>query len=149
MGELDDIARALAANPLPTVPCHNDLAPYNFIDDGDRLWIIDFEFSGNNDPCYDLGMIAGEASLDDDRAAMLCEAYFGVADPAMLARMRLHSTIAHIGWAVWASIQLRVSTRDIDFARIVKTYWDQARAMLDSEEFPRLMYTASEGRVSD
>ena len=50
MGELDAIAEALALNPLPTVPSHNDLAPYNFLDDGDRLWIIDFEFSGNNDP---------------------------------------------------------------------------------------------------
>ena len=62
--------------------------------------------------------------------------HFGVADPTLVARMRLHSTIAHIGWAVWASIQLRVSSREIDFARIREAYWDQARAMLDSEEFP-------------
>jgi thiamine kinase-like enzyme len=142
-------ARALAVLAMDSVPSHNDLSSDNIIDDGRRLWLIDFEYSGNNDPCYDIADLASQASLDDDRRAVLCEAYFGVADPALLARMRLHSTIADIGWAVWASIQLRVSSREIDFARIVKAFWDQARAMLDSEEFPRLMHAASGGRVSN
>jgi thiamine kinase-like enzyme len=148
MDRLRLAARALAVLATDTVPSHNDLSSDNIIDDGRRLWLLDFEYSGNNDPCYDIADLASQASLDDDRRAMLCEAYFGVADPALLARMRLHSTIADIGWAIWASIQLRVSTRDIDFARFVTRYWDQARAMLDSEEFPRLMHTASGGRVS-
>jgi thiamine kinase-like enzyme len=142
-------ARALAVLPMDSVPSHNDLSSDNIIDDGRRLWLIDFEYSGNNDRCYDIADLASQASLDDDRRALLCEAYFGVADPALLARMRLHSTIAHIGWAIWASIQRRVSSREIDFARYVKAYWDQARAMLDSEEFPRSMHAASGGRVSD
>ena len=142
-------ARALAVLAMDSVPAHNDLSSDNIIDDGRRLWLIDFEYSGNNDPCYDIADLASQASLDDDRRAMLCEAYFGVADPALLARMRLHSTIADIGWAVWASIQLRVSSREIDFARFVRAYWDQARAMLDSEEFARSMHAASGGRVSD
>ena len=93
-------------------------------------------------------MAYGSAPCDQRHRAEV-RWHFGVADPALVARMRLHSTIAHIGWAVWASIQLRVSSREIDFARIVKAYWDQARAMLDSEEFPRLMHAASGGRVSD
>ena len=147
MDRLRLAARALAVLATDSVPSHNDLSTDNIIDDGRRLWLIDFEYSGNNDPCYDIADLASQAGLDDDRRAMLCEAYFGVADPARLARMRLHSTIADIGWSVWASIQLRVSTRDIDFAGIVKAFWDQARAVLDSEEFPRLMHTASGGRV--
>ncbi|HEX7834932.1 MAG TPA: hypothetical protein VF479_05630, partial [Pseudolysinimonas sp.] len=99
--------------------------------------------------CYDIADLASQAGFDDDQRAVLCEAYFGVADPELLARMRLHATIADVGWALWASIQIRVSTRDIDFARYVTAFWDQARAVLDSEEFPRLMHTASGGRVSD
>lgn len=142
-------ARALAVLPMDSVPSHNDLSADNFIDDGRRLWIIDFEYSGNNDPCYDIADLASQSDLDDDRRAMLCEAYFGVADPALLARMRLHSTIANVGWAVWASIQLRVSPLEIDFAGIVRGFWDPARAMLDSEDFPRLMHSVSGGRVSD
>ncbi len=142
-------AEALAVFPMDSVPSHNDLSSDNLIDDGRRLWLIDFEYSGNNDPCYDIADLASQASLDDDRRAMLCEAYFGVADPVLLARMRLHSTIADIAWAVWASIQLRVSSRERDFARIVRVFWDQARATLDSEDFPRLMHLVSGGRVSD
>ena len=149
MDRLRLAARALAVVAPGSVPSHNDLSSDNIIDDGRRLWLIDFEYSGNNDPCYDIADLASQASLDDDQRAILCEAYFGVADPALLARMRLHSTIADIGWAVWASIQRRVSARDIDFAKYVTTYWGQARAMLDSEEFPRLLHAASGGRVSD
>jgi thiamine kinase-like enzyme len=141
-------ADALAVRPMDSVPSHNDLSADNIIDDGRRLWLIDFEYSGNNDPCYDIADLASQASLDDDRRALLCEAYFGVADPALLARMRLHSTIADVGWAVWASIQLRVSPRERDFAGIVRAFWEPARAMLDSEEFSRLMHSVSGGRVS-
>ena len=148
MDRLRLAARALTVLAAKSVPSHNDLSSDNLID-GRRLWLIDFEYSGNNDPCYDIADLASQASLDPDRRAMLCEAYFGGADPALLARMRLHSTIADIGWAVWASIQLRVSPRDIDFAKFVRAYWDQARAMLDSEEFPRLVHLVSGGRVSD
>ncbi len=142
-------AQALAVLPMDSVPSHNDLSADNIIDDGRRLWLIDFEYSGNNDPCYDIADLASQSDLDDDRRAMLCEAYFGVADPALLARMRLHATIADVGWAVWASIQLRVSPLEIDFAGIVRAFWDPARAMLDSEEFPRLTHLVSGGRVSD
>jgi thiamine kinase-like enzyme len=141
--------RALAVLATDSVPSHNDLSADNLIDDGRRVWLIDFEYSGNNDPCYDIADLASQASLDDDQRAMLCEAYFGVADPVLLARMRLHGAISDFAWAVWSWIQLRVSTRDIDFASLGEEFWGHARAMLDSEEFPRLMHTASGGRVSD
>ena len=49
------IEAALAARPLPTVPCHNDLLADNYLDDGTRLWIVDYEYSGNNDPTFELG----------------------------------------------------------------------------------------------
>lgn len=139
---------ALAARPIGSTPCHNDLSSDNLIDDGRRLWLIDFEYGGNNDPCYDLGDLAAQASFDERRRALLCEAYFGAADVTLLARMRLHATISFFGWAVWAAIQRRVSPLEVDFAEIADWYWDQARAMLDSEEFPRLVHTVFDRRVS-
>ena len=138
VGELDDIAAALAANPLPTVPCHNDLAPYNFIDDGDRLWIIDFEFSGNNDPCSELGMIASEAKLDEDLCTILCEAYFGHATPSLLARLKLYAMLSNVGWSLYCAIQAVVLSDE--------GYWDEAAGFwkavvetLDSEEVPSML----------
>ena len=51
----DDVRRALAAAPRPTVPCNNDLLAANYLDDGERVWLIDYEYSGNNDVCFELG----------------------------------------------------------------------------------------------
>lgn len=142
MSELDKIADALALNPLPSVPCHNDLAPYNFIDDGGRLWIIDFEFSGNNDPCVDLGVIASEAELDEDLRAILCETYFGRAAPSHLARMQLCAVLSSVSWSLYCAIQAVVLTDD--------SYWDGASGYgkavvdaLDSDETPRLLRTVA------
>ncbi len=49
------IERVLTATDQTTVPCNNDLLAGNFIEDGDRMWLIDYEYSGNNDPCFELG----------------------------------------------------------------------------------------------
>ena len=59
--------KALAVRAPTTVPCHNDLLAANFIDDGDRIWLIDYELSGNNDPCFELGNIAAESHLSGRR----------------------------------------------------------------------------------
>src|ERR1700693_3188814 len=74
VGEIEDAVRVGA---LPSVSCHNDLLCENFIDDGRSLRIVDYELSGNNDPCFDLGNTAQEASFDDALRTALCEAYFG------------------------------------------------------------------------
>ena len=63
MPEVDRIAEALAVRQEATVPCNNDLLAANFIDDGDRLWVIDYEYSGNNDECFELGNIWSESHL--------------------------------------------------------------------------------------
>ena len=68
---------ALAARAEGTVPCNNDLLAANFIDDGERIALIDYEYSGNNDPCFELGNIAGECGLSADALADLVTAYYG------------------------------------------------------------------------
>ena len=69
--------KALAAGAEGTVPCHNDLLAANFIDDGERIWLIDYELSGNNDACFELGNIAAESHLSADALAGLVTAYYG------------------------------------------------------------------------
>ena len=60
-----------------TVPCHNDLLAANMIDDGERLWLIDYEYAGNNDPCFELGNIWSESALANDQLEALVSAYYG------------------------------------------------------------------------
>ena len=71
------IEAALAGRPLDTVPCHNDLLAENYLDDGRQLWIVDYEYSGNNDPTFELGNTAQELGFDAARQEELCAAYFG------------------------------------------------------------------------
>jgi thiamine kinase-like enzyme len=138
MDLIDEIARSLAIRPLPSVPCHNDLAPYNFIDDGHQLWMIDFEFSGNHDPCNDLGGLASEAELDDELKRLLCASYFGEATPALLARMTLYNVIALVGWTLYCSL-LTELLDDTGYWEGALAYWGEAVKVLDSEELPRLL----------
>ena len=130
---LGDIERAVRVGSLPSVPCHNDLLCENFIDDGQWLRVVDYELSGNNDACFDLGNTAQEASLDDDLRAVLCEAYFGRLDRKQLARMNLFALMSDIGWTLWGAIQARISTLDFDFTDYYTTRWNRALAILESD----------------
>ena len=135
MDRIPRIAAALAAHPLPTVPCHNDLLAENYLDDGERLWIVDYEYSGNNDPTFELGNTCQELGWDEDRVRALCAAYFGAATEALLARMRLQMIMSDVGWTLWAAIQAAISAIDYDFAGWAEERWARAQAALDGPDF--------------
>src|SRR6202140_844150 len=129
---LGEIEQAVRVGALPSVSCHNDLLCENFIDDGRDLRIVDYELSGNNDPCFDLGNTAQEASFDDALRAALCEAYFGRLDSQQLARMNLFALMSDVGWTLWGAIQAKISTLDFDFKDYYTTRWNRALAVMDS-----------------
>jgi thiamine kinase-like enzyme len=131
-----EIERAVVEGAQPTVPCHNDLLCENFIDDGDMLRIVDYELSGNNDPCFDLGNTAQEALFGEELRAALCEAYFGRDDPQQLARMNLFALMSDIGWTLWGAIQAKISAIDYDFHGYYSERWARAVDVLESDRFP-------------
>jgi thiamine kinase-like enzyme len=128
-----EIERAVRVGALPRVSCHNDLLCENFIDDGRWLRIVDYELSGNNDPAFDLGNTAQEASLDEELRAVLCQAYFGRLDPQQLARMNLFALMSDIGWTLWGAIQANISTIDFDFTEYYTTRWTRAVTVMESD----------------
>jgi len=134
------IETALTAHPLPTVPCHNDLLAENYLYDGERLWIVDYEYSGNNDPTFELGNTAQELGFDAGRQEELCAAYFGPErfareGPSILARMRLQMIMSDVGWTLWAAIQAAISSIDYDFWGWAEERWGRAAAALDGPDF--------------
>jgi thiamine kinase-like enzyme len=137
------IERATAAGALPTMPCHNDLLCENFIDDGQALRIVDYELSGNNDPCFDLGNTAQEAEFDHELRAALCSAYFGRDDPRQLARMNLFALMSDVGWTLWGAIQARISAVEFDFRAYYTGRWERALEVLHSDRFPRWLQEAA------
>ena len=139
------IEAALAARPMATVPCHNDLLAENYLDDGTQLWIIDYEYSGNNDPTFELGNTAQELGFDAARQEELCAAYFGEATPALVARMRLQMIMSDVGWTLWAAIQAAISSIDFDFGGWAEERWARATTAFAREDFDDLLAEAIAG----
>jgi thiamine kinase-like enzyme len=138
-----DIEKAVSVAALPQAPCHNDLLCENFIDDGSALRIVDYELSGNNDPCFDLGNTSQEAEFDQDLRAALCEAYFGKLDRRQLARMNLFALMSDVGWTLWGAIQNKISAVDYDFEGYYKGRWDRALDVLRSNRLQTWLAEAS------
>jgi thiamine kinase-like enzyme len=139
------IEAALAVHPLATVPCHNDLLAENYLDDGRKLWIVDYEYSGNNDPTFELGNTAQELGFGAARQEELCAAYFGEATPALLARMRLQMIMSDVGWTLWAAIQAAISTIDYDFWGWAEERWARASTAFARDDFDDLLAEAVAG----
>lgn len=129
------IEQAMAVHPIPIVPCNNDLLAENYIDDGELLRLIDYEYSGNNDPTFELGNTCQELQYDEAQIQQLCEAYFGELSEAMLSRMKLNMIMSDVGWALWAAIQAKISTIDYDFWGWAIERWGRAEEKMDSPEF--------------
>ena len=130
---------ALAARAEGTVPCNNDLLAGNFIDDGEQVWLIDYEYSGNNDPCFELGNIAAESGLSRDGLAGLVTAYYGRPRRSRIARAELFGLVARYGWTLWGAIQSATSPLDFDFWSWAMERFEAAAAGFTSPGFDRLL----------
>ena len=131
--------QALSARAEGTVPCNNDLLAANFIDGGDRIWLIDYEYSGNNDACFELGNVAGECRLTDDALAALVTAYYGRPRRSRIARAKLYSLVARYGWTLWGAIQHASSEIEFDFWSWAMERFEAAAAGFTSPDFDRLL----------
>jgi thiamine kinase-like enzyme len=121
------------------VPCNNDLLPGNFIDDGQKIWLIDYEYSGNNDACFEIGNVWAEAFLPLDALEELVTAYYGTHRPDKVARAWLWALMAKYGWTLWASIQDSVSEIDFDFWEWGMSKYDLARTEFTSDYFKKAL----------
>jgi len=130
---------AMAGRPEPSVPCNNDLLAENFIDDGRDIRIIDYEYSGNNDPCFELGNIWSESALSLEQLELLVTSYYGAAKRSRIARARLWGLMSKYGWTLWASIQTSVSPIDFDFWSWGMEKYERAIAEFDGPAFAGLL----------
>ena len=138
------VRRALAVRPPTTVPCNNDLLAGNFIDDGQRVWLIDYEYSGNNDPAFELGNTATECDLSREQTDELVEAWTKE-DPAFRARVDLQSLCSEYGWALWGFIQAATSPIDYDFHGWGMERYDKALRRFTGDGFDDLLDRVAAG----
>jgi thiamine kinase-like enzyme len=137
------VERALAVRAEPTVPCNNDLLAGNFVDDGEKVWLIDYEYSGNNDACFELGNTSTECDLDDDQVDALVTAYYGEPRRDKLARVRLQALVSAYGWSLWGAIQAAASQIDHDFETWGLERFEKAARGFTSPSFERLLEDAT------
>lgn len=121
------------------VPCNNDLLPGNFIDDGQKIWIIDYEYSGNNDACFELGNIWAESFLELEKLEELVDAYYGVHRPEKIARAWLQALLGKYGWTLWASIQNSISELEFDFWSWGMEKYELAQKEFTSSYFSKML----------
>ncbi len=138
-GAFARVRAALAVRAEPTVPCNNDLLAGNFVDDGSKVWLIDYEYSGNNDACFELGNISTECDLDADRTEQLVASYFGRPLRNKLARTRLQAMVSQYGWSLWGVIQAETSELDFDFAGWGRERYEKAVRGFTGDDFSRLI----------
>jgi thiamine kinase-like enzyme len=134
-----DIERAMAVRDEGTVPCNNDLLAENFIDAGGEFRLIDYEYSGNNDACFELGNVWSESNLSLDQLEQLVAGYYGRPLRNKIARARLWGLMSKYGWTLWASIQDGVSEIDFDFWEWGMEKYERAEAEFDGPDFARLL----------
>ena len=97
--------------PVAIVFGHNDLLPANFIDDGKRLWLIDWDYAGFNSPLFDLGGLVSNNELDATQTRFVIERYFGKADADLerrLAAMKCASLLREAMWSMVSEIHSRI-----------------------------------------
>jgi thiamine kinase-like enzyme len=115
--------------------CHNDLLPANFLDDGTRIWIIDWEYAGNGNPFFDLGNLAVNLELSDDDCERLLELYFGRTDSKLEAQLQLMRLASDLREAFWGFLQAGISTLEMDFIAYGNKHLERFRINAARDEF--------------
>jgi thiamine kinase-like enzyme len=137
LGVAERIERAVAPNPMPPAPCHNDLLNANFLKAGDHVWIVDYEYAGMGDPFFDLGNFSINNELPSPAHERLLRRYFGTVRDVHRARLGLMRVMSDFREAMWGVLQQGISTLDVDYV----AYADK--------HFARLERTASDDRFED
>ena len=138
------IELACLSAPLEPRPCHNDLLNANFIDDGVRIRIVDWEYAGLGDPFFDLGNFSINHELTPDEDRHLLAAYDGgTIDPARLARLTLMRVVSDFREAMWGVLQQGISELDVDFVAYAGEHFDRLLANASTPAFERALREAA------
>jgi thiamine kinase-like enzyme len=144
--DVDRIERVLDLRFNDFVPCHNDVCPPNVLEtESGRVFIVDYDLSGNGDRCYDLGMATAYFEMDADQIHRLCESYYGGNDARHVARTRLFAVASD--WAclaVWLiSLSLSDINSDYDYGGELENSLRRLHRTLDAAECGLLLEQAA------
>ncbi|RWI88850.1 MAG: LPS biosynthesis choline kinase [Mesorhizobium sp.] len=144
--EAGSVREALVTHPIQLAACHCDPLCENFLDTGERMWIVDWEYSGMNDPLWDLGDLSVEGKFDAGQDEELMRAYFGgEARPAERGRVVIHKAMCDLLWTLWGLIQLANNNPVDDFRAYADGRFARCKALMETPEFSRHLAAVREG----
>ncbi len=136
--EADAVRRVLQAKPVALAPCHCDPLAENFIDTGERVYIVDWEYAGNNDPMWDLGDLSVEAGFDAEQDRLLLEAYFEGDPPVdQVGRMVMYKMLCDLLWTLWGIVQHANDNPAEDFWAYALNRYQRCRKLMEDADFSR------------
>jgi thiamine kinase-like enzyme len=135
---IKELESILESDPEQLVPCNNDLLAENFMDDGEKIWIIDYEYSGQNEASFEIGNMASEIFLSDEQLTILCDSYWQKHLREKIYRAMAWSIIARFGWVMWASIQECVSQINFDFRTWGSKKWNSVLPELKGDRYKEI-----------
>jgi len=130
-----EIEKTMYRESLQPRPCHNDLLNGNFIDDGTRIRILDWEYAGMGDIFFDLGNFAIQHEFNDEQDEILLKAYFGLPTDSQRAHQKLMKIMSDLREAMWSQVQIGVSQLDFDYAGYGQKYFDRFEANTSGSEY--------------
>lgn len=141
------VARAaLNAHAVPMAACHCDPLCENFLDAGERMWLVDWEYSGMNDPLWDLGDLSVEAGFDTAQDEQLMRAYFGgEARPADHGRIVVYKAMCDLLWTLWGLIQHANKNPAEDFWAYSIARFERCKKLMAAPEFRRHVFAVLKG----
>ena len=134
--EADAARKVLSERPAALAPCHNDPLAENFLDAPDRMYLVDWEYAGMNDPMWDLGDLSVEAGFGPEQDEALLRAYFEGAPPEdERGRMVLAKGLCDLVWTLWGLLQVMNDNPADDFWAYSINRFERCKRLLASEEF--------------
>ncbi len=138
VAEAGPAGEALNAHPAPLAACHCDPLCENFLDDGETMWIVDWEYSGMNDALWDLGDLAVEAEMNEAQESELLHAYFGRPPTAAeKGRVVIYKAMCDLLWTLWGLIQVANKNPALDFQAYAEGRFARCRALMRDPAFKR------------
>jgi thiamine kinase-like enzyme len=128
-----------ARGPQPLVPCHNDLLNANFIDDGERMRIVDWEYAGMGDRFFDLANFSINHEFGPADDEHLLNAYFGEVRSDHADSLRLMRFMSDFREAMWGVVQQGISDLDVDFVAYAGEHFERLRRTAAGGEFERAL----------
>jgi thiamine kinase-like enzyme len=144
--EAEAVRAALGRNPAALAPCHCDPLCENLLDTGQRMWIVDWEYSGMNDPMWDLGDLSVEGAFDPAQDREMMEAYFGGEPPRdQWGRMIVYKAMCDLLWTLWGLIQHANKNPVDDFWAYSVNRFERCRTLMADTVFDGHLRAVDQG----